>query len=65
MCFFANQSGQIINIDFCGDNESDDIWEDDKACGKFKSCTDFVAKNPHMFAETYWLFNSIKLYQLS
>ncbi|OAA56212.1 glycoside hydrolase family 16 protein [Niveomyces insectorum RCEF 264] len=61
---FRNQT-IIINIDFCGDNESDDIWQTDRQCSQYSSCTDFVAKHPAKFAETYWLFNSIKLYKES
>ncbi len=54
---------QIINTDFCGDNESDDIWTGDAKCKKYSSCKSYVAAHPEEFSEASWLFNSIKLYQ--
>ncbi|OAA59155.1 glycoside hydrolase family 16 protein [Niveomyces insectorum RCEF 264] len=53
----------IINTDFCGDNESDDIWTSDKACAAYPSCPEYVASQPEAFRETYWLVNSIKVYE--
>jgi hypothetical protein len=54
---------QIINITFCGDGVDDDFNGDSQCKSYKKGCKDFVANNPTAFAESYWLFNSIKVYQ--
>ncbi|KAJ9161747.1 Glycoside hydrolase family 16 protein [Coniochaeta hoffmannii] len=54
----------IINTDLCGVEIDQDWWDGEPTCKKAaKDCKTFVANNPSAFAEAYWLFNSIKLYQ--
>lgn len=54
----------IINTDFCGSTIDDATWQAVTSCSSQAStCKAFVAGNPGAFANTYWLFNSIKLYQ--
>ena len=55
----------IITFDmtFCGD-WAGNVWSSDGACAsRASSCTDFVQNNPQEFKETYWLINSLKVYQ--
>jgi hypothetical protein len=41
-----------------------DWWDGEPTCKRAAAdCRTFVAQNPAAFAEAYWLFNSIKLYQ--
>ena len=54
---------KIINIDFCGDNIPQEDWEAEPKCKKYPTCNEFVAKHPEAFRETYWLINSIKVYE--
>ncbi|CAK7224917.1 hypothetical protein SEUCBS140593_005726 [Sporothrix eucalyptigena] len=53
----------ILNTDFCGVNESDGMWSNDPACAAYPSCEAFVASQPEAFSETYWLVNSIRVYE--
>lgn len=54
----------IINTDFCGSTIDDGTWKAVTSCSSQAStCTAYVAANPGAFADAYWLFNSIKLYQ--
>ncbi|CAK7213826.1 hypothetical protein SBRCBS47491_001938 [Sporothrix bragantina] len=53
----------ILNTDFCGINESDTMWSSDPACAAYPSCEAFVASQPEAFNETYWLVNSIRVYE--
>ncbi|KAM0517100.1 hypothetical protein ACHAPE_005212 [Trichoderma viride] len=53
----------IINTDFCGDSIDQGTW--DSGCSKStgaKTCDDYVTNNPQAFKDSYWLFNSIKIY---
>ncbi|KAK0629508.1 glycoside hydrolase family 16 protein [Bombardia bombarda] len=61
--FFKKQT-IIINITFCGSNIDQDMWNSESSCkSKASTCKGFVAANPSAFAQAYWLFNSIKVYQ--
>ena len=56
--------GQIINTAFCGDNIPQEIWEQEcQASTGVHTCDEYVAFSPEAFEESYWLFNSIKLYK--
>lgn len=50
----------IINNTFCGDWGDSDFAS---SCPNLGSCKDYVAYNPGMFSEAYWLINSIKIYE--
>ena len=62
---FQNQS-IIVDTTFCGQWAGQQgVWEADPVCSKMAStCSDYVQNNPADFAEAYWQFNSIKVYQL-
>ncbi|KAG6358480.1 hypothetical protein INS49_014364 [Diaporthe citri] len=54
----------IINTDFCGSMIDEGTWKAVTSCSSQAStCAAYVAGNPGAFADAYWLFNSIKLYQ--
>jgi hypothetical protein len=54
----------IINTDLCGVEIDQDWWDSESRCSSVaRDCKTFVAQNPSAFAEAYWLFNSIKVYQ--
>lgn len=54
----------IINTDFCGSMIDEGTWTAVTSCSsRASTCAAFVAANPSAFADAYWLFNSIKLYQ--
>ncbi|KAJ4245089.1 hypothetical protein NW762_014300 [Fusarium torreyae] len=54
----------IINTAFCGDNMDQELWDGEcKASTGAATCDAYVTNNPEAFKESYWLFNSIKLYQ--
>lgn len=61
--YFKDQT-IIINTDFCGSNIDADTWSGEASCSSVAdTCVAYVAENPGAFAEVYWLFNSIDLYQ--
>ena len=54
----------IINTDFCGSMIDDGTWNAVTSCSNVEStCRAFAAGHPDAFADAYWLFNSIKLYE--
>ncbi|KAG6038579.1 hypothetical protein E4U41_004029 [Claviceps citrina] len=55
----------IIDTTFCGAwAGSPDVWGSDPECSALAStCKDYVSGNPAHFAESFWVFNSIKVYQ--
>ena len=59
---FQNQ--QIVFDDtFCGD-WAGSVFESDAQCsGLASSCQDYVQNNPSAFTDSYWLINSLKVYQ--
>jgi hypothetical protein len=59
--FYSQQI--IINLTFCGSWAGNDwVWKN-TGCGQYSSCENFTKYNPQAFAEAYWLFNSVKVYQ--
>jgi len=66
--FQTNFQSQSIVVDttFCGSwAGQQSVWEADQVCGsKATTCQDYVQNNPQDFAEAFWQFNSIKVYQL-
>ena len=62
---FRNQS-IVVDTTFCGQWAGQQgVWEADPVCSKMAAtCSDYVQNNPADFAEAYWQFNSIKVYQL-
>lgn len=40
------------------------MWSDFQSCANSAStCNDYVAQNPNVFNDVYWLVNSVKVYQ--
>lgn len=53
----------IFDITFCG-SWAGQVWSTDSTCSALSStCTNFVQNRPDAFDETYWLVNSLKVYQ--
>ncbi|KFY25205.1 hypothetical protein V491_01874 [Pseudogymnoascus sp. VKM F-3775] len=52
----------VFDTTFCGD-WAGSVWGQG-ACASLGSCESFVANNPRAFLESYWLINSVKVYQL-
>jgi len=62
---FQNQS-IVVDTTFCGSWAGQQfVWEADQLCmSKAATCQDYVQNNPQDFAQAFWQFNSIKVYQL-
>jgi len=59
---FANHQ-IVINLTFCGDWAGSVFASN---CPSItQSCIDYVSKNPAVFQEAYWLFNSITVYNVA
>jgi len=54
---------KIINITFCGGWAGGDDWNLQCAAETSTTCNNWVANNPDEFKDTYFEFNSIKLFQ--
>jgi hypothetical protein len=53
----------IFDMTFCGD-WAGNVWGQDSVCSsKASSCQAFVQNNPGAFTDTFWLVNSLKVYQ--
>lgn len=53
----------VFDMTFCGD-WAGNVWSTDGACAhKASTCNAFVQNNPGAFQNTYWLINSLKVYQ--
>lgn len=59
--FFANMN-IVFDTTFCGD-WAGSVWGNG-ACASKGSCVSYVANNPQAFVDSYWLINSVKVYQL-
>lgn len=61
---FSNHS-IILNTALCGDwAGSDEVWAADETCSALApTCQEYVAGNGADFVNSYWLINSIKVYQ--
>lgn len=58
---FANHN-LVFDTTFCGD-WAGQVWGSNAQCSALSgSCTDYVANNPAVFDDAYWLINSIKVY---
>ncbi|KAL3707176.1 hypothetical protein TMatcc_005153 [Talaromyces marneffei ATCC 18224] len=62
----------IFNIDFCGENASGSNWNQPASSSSSQSCADstsfssceaYVAANPQAFSNSYFLINSVRVYQ--
>ncbi|KAH8675700.1 concanavalin A-like lectin/glucanase domain-containing protein [Xylariales sp. PMI_506] len=52
----------VFNTDFCGD-WAGEVWSTDATCSSLAAtCDDYVAANPKVFRDAYWLINSVKVY---
>ena len=60
--YFQNNN-IIFDITFCGD-WAGSVWRFDQTCSrKDSSCENYVKNNPGDFKDTYWLINSLRVYQ--
>lgn len=60
------QHQMVINTDFCGSYAGQPQFWQTTSCYdpiKYPTCNDYVAANPTMYEDAYWLINSIKVYQ--
>lgn len=60
---FANQQ-LVFNIDFCGDTAGSPTFWDTSCSALSDSCASYVAENPAAFADTYFMVEGIKYYEL-
>jgi hypothetical protein len=55
----------VFDTTFCG-QWAGQVWGANAKCSALAStCNDYVAKTPSAFASSYWLVNSVKVYQAS
>jgi hypothetical protein len=55
-----------FDTDFCGAEAGGDAWTKWTGCAAstgYATCEEYVQKNPQVYAEAYWLVNSVKVYQ--
>ncbi|KAL2889769.1 putative endo-1 3(4)-beta-glucanase [Ceratocystis lukuohia] len=53
----------IFNTDFCGE-WAGAVWtEDPELTALAATCKEYVGANPQVYAEAYWLINSVKIYE--
>ena len=55
---------QVFDITFCGD-WAGDVWSSSSCASLSSSCNAYVQDNPSAFADTYWIINSLQVYQQS
>ncbi|RKF71255.1 Endo-1,3-beta-glucanase [Golovinomyces cichoracearum] len=60
----------IIDSAFCGNWAGQDVFWKETSCyksdpAKYPTCNSYVANNPGAYKESYWLINSLKVYQNS
>lgn len=52
----------LFNTDFCG-SWAGQFWDDSPTCSPHAAtCADYVAANPKVFSDSYWLINSVRVY---
>jgi len=52
----------VFNTAFCGD-WAGKVWSQDAVCSKLApTCEEYVANNPAVFKDAYWLINSVKVF---
>lgn len=54
----------VFDTTFCG-GWAGEVWANSTCSSLAPTCNDYVAQNPSAFADTYWLINSVKVYQES
>lgn len=59
----------VFDITFCGNYAGQDYFWQQTSCyknnpSKWPRCLDYVAANPGVFENAYWLVNSVKVYQM-
>ncbi|RMZ92433.1 hypothetical protein DV736_g343, partial [Chaetothyriales sp. CBS 134916] len=53
----------VFDVSMCGD-WAGSVWSQDAICSVLAStCENYVQNNPGAFVDTYWLINSLKVYQ--
>lgn len=52
----------VFDITFCGD-WAGEVWTTGSCASYASTCDDYVQNNPSAFEDTYWLINSLKVYQ--
>ncbi|MCJ1473027.1 hypothetical protein MMC13_001676 [Lambiella insularis] len=55
-------SSLIFDTTFCG-SWAGNVWAQSYCATADASCQDYVARNPQVYADGYWLVNSVKVYQ--
>lgn len=53
---------QVFDITFCGD-WAGSVWSSGSCASQASSCDTYVQNNPSAFANSYWLINSLDVYQ--
>ena len=54
---------QIFDTTFCGD-WAGKVWATDPVCASLATtCESFVSDHPAEFGQTYWMINSLRVYQ--
>lgn len=52
----------VFDTTFCGD-WAGNVWSSNSQCSaQASTCSDYVANNPSVFDDAYWLINSVKVY---
>ncbi|KAL2154185.1 hypothetical protein VTH82DRAFT_2861 [Thermothelomyces myriococcoides] len=60
---FANHN-LVVDTTFCGD-WAGRVWDSDATCAALAdTCEEYVGAHPEAFADAYWIFRSIRVYQL-
>ncbi|RDW73315.1 glycoside hydrolase family 16 protein [Coleophoma cylindrospora] len=59
--YFANQN-IVFDTTFCG-TWAGVVWGASSCASYASTCNDYVANNPGAFQNSYWLINSVKVYQ--
>ncbi|EED16874.1 endo-1,3(4)-beta-glucanase, putative [Talaromyces stipitatus ATCC 10500] len=52
----------VFDITFCGD-WAGNVWSSSTCSSYASTCNSYVQNNPSAFTESYWLINSLKVYQ--
>ena len=65
--FFSDHS-VIFDTTFCGDFAGQDAEWQKTSCYKnnkslYPTCSDYVASNPSVYKDAYWIINSLKVYR--
>ncbi|EHL01813.1 putative endo-1,3(4)-beta-glucanase [Glarea lozoyensis 74030] len=58
----------VLDTTFCGNWAGQDFFWKQTSCYDpilYPTCSEYVGKNPSKYADTYWLINSLKVFQLN